>query len=514
MFELVEGMIFHLYAETEQDAVAQAKEFYGQGGHDNDVVAVNGLLDEPIYLSKSTAMLGYLRQDGFVYFTRRMFKDARLNSHLAMGGIIPALNELGEPVCLIRKKGLSGYVHDYTAVNDVIDIRPFELYDNVVLNEITEHAFILLKDALSGYSGKIVLAGEGWQDFKKLFPERDEIIYVDSIDQLPPDVVQGKTMYLMEFMSNMAGWDQRVKEGFFSYDEVMSVVYCFAKRKSYGDKHPDKKFFLVNPGMTMEGLMSVCDKVQTPYAYAKANGFIPVIRLTQSDRNIYSDKPRDDIWSKFFVQPYGEEASEWSEACNVWEFPYSTITFSARWLMTQIVKCEPVSFMNTNFINERVRVEIDKVREGVLLEPEKTIGVLIRGTDYTTSAVPGHSVMATPEQVMEKILELEASGEYGNIFLSTEDEDILEKMKQLCGDKLTYIDQKRFKIKAGELLADQAKERENEGWLKGKEYLTTLKLLSECKAFIASGGCCGTTCALNSGKDNFKESFVFDLGRN
>ena len=98
------------------------------------------------------------------------------------------------------------------------------------------------------------------------------------------------------------------------------------------------------------------------------------------------------------------------------------------------------------------------------------------------------------------------------IYLATEDEDILQRMKELCGDRLRYIDQKRFRINPGELLSDQKKERENEGWLKGKEYLTTLKFLSECKAFIASGGCCGTTCVLNSDKDNFDKSYVFDLG--
>ena len=85
-------------------------------------------------------------------------------------------------------------------------------------------------------------------------------------------------------------------------------------------------------------------------------------------------------------------------------------------------------------------------------------------------------------------------------------------MKELCGDRLHYINQKRFKIKPGELLADQAKERENEGWLKGVEYLTTLQLLSECEAFIASGWCYGTSCALNTGKENFKETYVFELG--
>ena len=41
------------------------------------------------------------------------------------------------------------------------------------------------------------------------------------------------------------------------------------------------------------------------------------------------------------------------------------------------------------------------------------------------------------------------------------------------------------------------------------EYLTTLELLSECGAFIASGGCCGTACALNSNRDKYAEVFTW-----
>lgn len=61
-------------------------------------------------------------------------------------------------------------------------------------------------------------------------------------------------------------------------------------------------------------------------------------------------------------------------------------------------------------------------------------------------------------------------------------------------------------------MADLKKERENEGWLKGTEYLIALQLLAECEVFIASGGCSGTTCVLNTGREHFKESYVFELG--
>ena len=510
MLKTINGEIFHASATTAMAVYEAAVNFFKEG-HDNDLIAIDDYCDEPIYVSKMDVLNGKIDEDCFIHFSQRMFKDARRNKHIIDGGIVPVLNEFGEPVCLLQKKEKHGYVHYYEKVKGMIDTRVFELYDNIVFLSITEHAFILLKDALADYKGRIFCIGGEWLDFERLLPGRDNITYVVNESEMPTDLVPEKTMYLDEFASFMAGHEDRCNEGYFSYDEIMTLVYFFSIHRSYGDKYPDKSFYLVNPVFPMEGLMSICDKVQYPYAYAEANGFIPVIRLTQSDDSMYSDNNGEDIWSKFFVQPYGEEADNWEQAQFVCEFPFSVITFSDRWLMSRIVDMKVPSLMRTDYINERVKEEIEKQRD-VLPNPGRTIGVLLRGTDYTTSHLPGHPIMASPEQVMEKIKEYEATGKYDEIYLATEDEDILQKMKEICGDRLRYIDQKRFRINPGELLSDQKKERENEGWLKGKEYLTTLKFLSECKSFIASGGCCGTTCALNSGKDNFDESYVFDLG--
>lgn len=516
MIQVVTGEIFHVYAEDEKEVEKIAHDFFfGEENHENDLIAVDGYCtEESIYISKKDAELGTIDDNCFVYFTKRMFKDARQNSHLLRGGVIPAINELGEPVCLLKMQEQKAYIHNYKCINQPPDTRVFSLYDAVVLNSVTEHAFILLNNVLKDYEGLVICVGKEWEEFLRLFPDRNNIEYMESMEKFPPELFCYKLMYLMEFASFMDGWEKRCDSGFFSYDEILMLVYLFSIRKSYGEKYPEKKYYLVNPVFNMEGLMSICDKVQLPYAYAEANGFIPVISLTNSNNSIYSDYAGEDIWSKFFVQPYGKEAEDWREAKNVWEFPIGVISFPMRWLMEKIVDCKETKFVNTSlYVNERVREEIDKVRKAVLPNPNRTIGILIRGTDYTTSHIAGHAIMASPEQVMEKIKEYEATGKYDEIYLSTEDEDILQKMKELCGDRLHYINQKRFKIQPGELLADQVKERENEGWLKGMEYLTTLQLLSECEVFVASGWCCGTSCALNTGKENFKETYIFNLGR-
>lgn len=511
MLSVINGAIYHTSAYTAEDIYHIAQDFFFNGEHDSDLIAFDDFCDEPIYVSRTDVEKKMIDEDCFVHFSYRMFKDARRNAHIKAGGIVPVLDELGNPVFLLRAMGQVGYSHIYEEITDAPDGRVFLLYQNLVLTDLTEYAFILLRDVLCDYAGRIFCVGADWTDLKRLLPDTDIMVVKDETE-LPAELSSQETMYLSNFQSFMAGYEERCAKGHFSYDEIMVLVYFFAYRKSFGNGNPDKKYYLIDPVFPMEGLMSICDKVQDVYAYAEANGYIPVMHLTQSNGTMYSDYDGDDIWKKFFIQPYGSSAESYRNAQNIWNFPFATVTFSDRWLMKRIVDYKMPSFINLNYINQQVKAEVDKIRPAVLPCPDRTIGVLIRGTDYTSTHLPGHSIMASPEQVLEKVQEFEMDEKFDYIFLSTEDEDVLERMKELCGERLCYIDQKRFRLNRGELLSSQKKEREQEGWLKGKEYLTTLKLLTECSAFIASGSCCGTTCVLNSGAEHFSRCNVFNLG--
>ncbi len=522
MIKTVNGEIYNINIDDIADDISNssyiselekfASVFFEEKNHECDLLSVHGIMDSPIYISLADVNNHMIDGDNHVLFSSNMFIEARLNPHLAAGGIVPALNCHGEPVCLLKRYFNNAYFHDYSGITEAPDTRVFDLYEAIVMIDVTESAYILLKDVLGGYKGRIICIGPDWQGFSDIVPNRDNVEFIYDKRNLPEEVVNKKTMYLMNFFSKAGGTGERCKEGLFSYDEIMGLVYMFSIKRPQGQKNPFKRFLLIDPMFFINGLMTICNICSYIYAYAMANGFIPVLRLAHSKNNIYPDYENEDIWSKFFNQPYGDEALEWQESMNVYQFPEAYITHSVVWLMEQIVQCEKVDLVNTFYINDDVKNEVDIVREKVLPVPEKTIGVLIRGTDYTSTHLPGHTIMATPEQVMEKVEEMLSQKEYDYIFLSTEDSDVLEKMKHLCGDKLSYIDQRRFSIEPNTLLSEQKRERKNEGWMRGKEYLVPMQLLSECGAFIASGNCGGTSCVINTNGNQFKESYVFELG--
>ena len=515
MFKTVNGEIYNIESNDLNEILSISNSFFSDDSHCNDLIAVEGYLDKIIYINNQDIEDNSLcEKESALQFEDDLFINARKNNHVLNGGPVPVLDETGNPILLLKLQRDKAYFHQYEAVTDYTDIRVFELYDNVVLIGVTEYGYVLLKDALSKYSGNVICVGDDWNCFMRFIENSGNISVISDIDSLPLGIAQGKTMYITEFLSIMDGSKARCEKGFFSYDEIMTLVYFFSYRISDSKNKQDEKFYLVNPIFPIEGLITICDKIQDPLAYAEVNGYIPIVSITHSNASMYSDYEGEDIWTKFFIQPTGVESNELDKGREVYSYPRAYTSYPNRWLMRRICPLmKNYNLQDNELINERVRKEIDIVRKEVLPDPEHTIGILIRGTDFTVTHLPGHTIMASPEQVMEKINEYMETGDYKYIFLSTEDENILNKMKSFCGDKLRYTNQRRFVIKNNELLSQLEGRRKEEGWLRGVEYLTTLQLLSECKAFISSGICGGTSYVLNNSSEKFEKCYVFDLGR-
>lgn len=160
--------------------------------------------------------------------------------------------------------------------------------------------------------------------------------------------------------------------------------------------------------------------------------------------------------------------------------------------------------------NAQIKSYIQERAVRFLPHPERTLGVLLRGTDYVKTHLPGHGSHATPEMVINKIAEIENEWDFDYIYLSTEDEEICQKMKNHYGDRITFTDQERYTVKEGQFLVDLHQKKEpGKGFRLGAEYLCSIELLSMCSSLIASGPCgaLGETVRKNNGK--YKHLFTF-----
>lgn len=175
-----------------------------------------------------------------------------------------------------------------------------------------------------------------------------------------------------------------------------------------------------------------------------------------------------------------------------------------------------MDLMKPEYFNDRVLQHIDRYRKCLIPEPEKTLGVLIRGTDYVAVRPNGHAVQASTEQMIGKIMELPGEEwDYDNIFVATEDAEALMKMQRAFGDRVKYVDQKRFVLQKGEYIVYQKQKdtwKPGDGWQYGADYLCAMVLLSECGYFIASGGCTGTGLVNKLANGRHNRTYIFELG--
>ena len=174
--------------------------------------------------------------------------------------------------------------------------------------------------------------------------------------------------------------------------------------------------------------------------------------------------------------------------------------------------------IDENILTENFRAEMDEYAQAVL-GSHKVLGVLIRGTDYIVAKMGGVRQQATVDDMLPLIREwIDADG-YDLIFLATEDQDILDRMRKEFGAMIRVVSQVRHSVKDFEnmkLLSELEKKEQadNAGLVEDNtvNYFYALYLLSKCESFMASGQCHGWNVVNSFNHGKFKRCYKFQVG--
>lgn len=104
---------------------------------------------------------------------------------------------------------------------------------------------------------------------------------------------------------------------------------------------------------------------------------------------------------------------------------------------------------------------------------------------------------------------------YEYIYLATESECIENKFREafpgmILINKRSYYD-KAMQQNGSKWITDVHFERKNDEYLKGIEYLSSLYILSRCKALVG-GNCTGTRIAIFLNDRAYERVYIFDRG--
>lgn len=433
-------------------------------------------------------------------------------------GYAIAIGEHGEYMAVLREEGTT-YIHAYEYQGGV-DCWFINEYDCMFLNGCNELSVELIRAIMPLWTGnRLVLVGKEWEPLIPMLPDvpDKECFYEPELYQNRAAALTDgkKPLYITTGFPHEETME-RYENGLMTYDEIMSFLFLFSDYKELGEENPDKNFFVMDAHYSNLGLFALFGKAECCARYAKSRGFVPVIRILKSSRSMYSDFSGDDIWGKFYNQPerYSmEEVMTSKHVCFAPGFYNGSIQNTLMNRMSGDIK---LTWPN-GIYNERVTSYLAEKESRFLLYPEKTLGVLARGTDYVNTHLPNHAIHASKEMICEKIDELLAVWEdLEYIYLASEDADYCEYFKERYGEKIYFTDQERFITKEGEMLSalHRANSERSDGFRMGVEYILSVYLLSKCNSLLASGNCAGVWETIKENNDSYKHKFVFDLGTN
>lgn len=285
---------------------------------------------------------------------------------------------------------------------------------------------------------------------------------------------------------------RRFASGRIPESEIRGFRRTMVIRKGYYDYEYFNVCFLNN-------VLALCLK-------AVCAGYIPRVEILNSKG--------ENIWERFFEQPFADVDTAGLPALDYDEhaleaFPaWSDIYYPRRRAEFERL------YGAFARLNPRVRAYAEG-EIGELLAGRRVLGVLCRGTDYTATRPKGHPIQPERADMLKKVHAVYEAGGYEYVYLATEEGEYDRLFRGEYGDRLlinrrNYYDQV-FAEQKLTLIKDVHFDREDDEYLKGLEYISSLQILAHCDGLVA-GNCGGTQAAVLWNGDRYGEAHVFDAG--
>lgn len=299
--------------------------------------------------------------------------------------------------------------------------------------------------------------------------------------------------------------------------DELYIKYKWRQRKvSWGNKEEDKVFYVIRRATCKVGLFSYVMTTIGQIEYAIKRGYIPVVDM-QNNENTYLDKElvgKKNTWEYYFKQPCGYSLQDIRQCKNV-ILGNGLITEKSEYPTSRIFK-DNEEFKRWYDICKKYVTVQDDIRKDVrekyesLFGGERVLGVLCRGTDYVRLQPHGHPVQPTIEQMIEKAKDMKRECNCKWIYLATEDEQYYQAFLDQFGDELRVTEAKRCAEDGKFNINDISYDRENDRYLRGREYLMNVMLLSKCPCLLA--GAVGGTYGAMLLSNGYEQRYIFDLG--
>lgn len=291
------------------------------------------------------------------------------------------------------------------------------------------------------------------------------------------------------------------------------------RKKKFGIENPEYTFYIIRRKDDKAGLFSVILVFLEHINYALKKGYVPIIDM-KNYSNMYLDddkKGKCNAWEYYFLQPnnysFGLEDAYKSKKVilsNGFSVKKEKIEASINFLNTDIFAKYRRIYKESIHINDQIYDYLNQEKKKLFGKKKNILGVFCRGTDYTTLKPFGHPIQPEIDKIFNKVNELKNKWKCENIYLCTEDTNIIKEFKIKYKDSVIITDRSFINYNEKKLLADYSLERENDKYYQGLDYLTQIYILSQCDYLLA--GLASGSVAVLLMENNFKDKYIWDLG--
>lgn len=293
------------------------------------------------------------------------------------------------------------------------------------------------------------------------------------------------------------------------------------KKVSYGTENKDKTFYIIGYDSGWCGIMRMIVQVLSHLEYADKYGYIPVVDF-QNFHNQYLDENnfgKENAWEYFLKQPSEYSLKNIKKNANIiYSGNIISPTTKAEFFYNDLFKKDRIDNFRRLFkkyirFNDETTDYINEKYNFIIGNKKNILGILCRGTDFTLKQPPFHPIQPTTQQVMEKAEEVMKKYNCSHIFLATEDNNIFNIFAEKFGDKLLFVEQRRYSSR--ELEKSNAISQIESNTMSDKrklalDYLSSIYILSKLKYFI--GGVCGGTQGVYLMSKGFEYDYLWNLG--
>lgn len=374
---------------------------------------------------------------------------------------------------------------------DSLDLKFLNSFSKFIMLKASEYSIAVAR-AILRYTDKHVY----FMDKKCLwFLEQNERLH---IGELP--TIDDKTLYLVGVLGNgfvRGESSANKKSDIFVFHSLYLLQYMLNGKKLENIKYFEYPFDKSNGGIG-----SILIQTAYLYAFSKSLG----LELCYNGDNIGKLKISDI--SKYFKLDFKKLDSTDDNTIKIDSVAY----LNTAWCF-YIIPCD----LSTDIIQDKFYNELEEYTNAIIGN-KKSLGILIRGTDYISVGFDGPRRQASVSEMIPTIREWINNDGYEVIALATEDKDVLKQMFDEFGEKVVAIAQERHssnEFKKGQIINEFEKEiysdnEYNEHVIDTTiNYFYALYLLSKCNAFMSSGQNNGWDAvnAINGGK--FEKSYKF-----